>query len=704
MPLTKAIPDELRSNPEFQSAVIRIGLWVFGLCYIGFGAFAGIFVVRYAEFFTLFLAFLILTIGVLVSVLHRRTWEARRYFAHTADILAVSFAIYLVDDANSPFYLIYILIFISAGTRYGRTHLAVATICAVSAYNILLLVLDEWQTEPMNAFFRVLVLVLLPLYQDHLLRQLREAKLTAERANQAKGAFLANMTHELRTPLTGVLGMTGLLRATRLDREQREYAEAIASSASMLQALIGDILDLSKIDAGKLHLEQTSFDLHNTIKGVYEVLQANALGKGLEIVCDIAPEVPTSVQGDPLRVRQILFNLIGNAIKFTERGEILIRTRLGRAGDELDRPHVLIEIEDTGIGIPTEKLKTIFDSFSQADDSMTRRYGGTGLGTTIARDLVRLMGGAITVSSTVGEGSCFSVRLPLIDAVEPGMPPAQPNPALRGRRVLIYEPNRSLRELIAASCRDQGMHCFGLADITETPAVAATVRDAGGADLLIIGDSPEPVELGGLINALRESLDANPPCLLLIYAQRRPEVNGLRCVQLTKPCLRQELIDAVEDALGLRAGEQPEATDATKEPTTSPPLAGIHVLVAEDNEIASKVITTLLRKQGAEVTLVQDGNEALAMASARQFDGAFVDLQMPGIDGLELTRRLRAGEAELGDSRHLSIIALTANAAADVREQCRDAGMDGFLTKPVDPDALIDTARRFGVDEDSTTR
>jgi len=702
MPLIKAIPDELRSNPEFQSAVIRIGLWVFGLCYISFGAFAGIFVVDFAGFFTLFVAFLILTIGILISILLRPTWEARRYFAHTADIIALSFAIYLIDDANSPFYLIYILIFISAGTRYGRTHLAVATICAVIAYNVVLIVLDEWQTEPMSAFFRVLVLILLPLYQDHLLRRLREAKLAAERANQAKGAFLANMTHELRTPLTGVLGMTGLLRSTPLDREQREYAEAIATSASMLQALIGDILDLSKIDAGKLHLEQTRFDLHNTIKGVYEVLQANALGKGLEIVCDIAPDVPASVQGDPLRVRQILFNLIGNAIKFTEQGEILIRTGLGRAGDELDRPHVLIEIEDTGIGIPTDKLRAIFDSFSQADNSMTRRYGGTGLGTTIARDLVTLMGGAITVSSTVGEGSCFAVRLPLIDAAQPEMPPAQPNPALRGRRVLIYEPSRSLRELIAASCRDQGMHCFGATDMAEIAPVAKKLRDAGGADLLIIGDSPKAVELGAIIKALRESLDANPPCLLLIYAQRRAEVNDLGCVQLTKPCLRQELLDAVEDALGLRHSERPGATDATNEPPTSLSIAGIHILVAEDNEIASKVITTLLRKQGAEVTLVQDGNEALAMTRAHHFDVAFIDLQMPGIDGLELTRRVRAGEAEHGDGRHLSIIALTANAAADVREQCSVAGMDGFLTKPVNPSALIDTAQRFGLDQDST--
>ena len=706
-----SIPDELSGNPEFQSAVVRIGLWLFGLCYIGLGAVTGVFVVEYIEFSVLFLGFLLLNIGILISVLRRPAWEARRYFAHTADILAVSFAIYLVHDANSPFYLIYILIFISAGTRYGRRHLAVATVSAVVAYNILLLVLQEWWTQPMNALFRVLVLVALPLYQDHLLRKLREAKLAAERANQAKGAFLANMTHELRTPLTGVLGMANLLRSTDLDGEQREYADAIASSASMLQALIGDILDLSKIDARKLHLEHEAFDLHRTIKEIYEVLQTNALAKELEIVCDLADDLPTMIHGDPLRVRQVLFNLIGNAVKFTEVGEIVIRCRRGEAGDGLDRPHVRLDIADTGIGIPPDKLPTIFESFSQGDDSMTRRYGGTGLGTTIARDLVRLMGGTIGVSSRMGTGTCFTVRLPL-DPDDLGKPmPASPEPTLHGRRVLIYERNQTLRDIITAACHEQGMRCFPVHDIAQ---VTRAVHEAGGADLLIAADAPSRLDLRELLDSFHRLLGDTPPCLLLVYPPRRAEITGIECRTLNKPFQRAELIGAIAATVGhdegaaraaplpghdVAARSEPAGTaPATRPPSeapAAPALPDLRVLVAEDNEIAARVITTLLRKQGASVSLVGDGNEALARVEAEPFDVAFVDLHMPIIDGLDLTRRIRSAEA--GEpSRHLHIVALTANAAEDIRERCLTAGMDGFLTKPVDPTALIEAARRFG--------
>jgi two-component system sensor histidine kinase RpfC len=673
---------------------VRIGLWLFGLCYIGLGALTGVFVVQYVEYTVLFLGFLLLNIGILLSVLRRPVWEARRYFAHSADILAVSFAIYLVHDANSPFYLIYILIFISAGTRYGRKHLAVATVSALVAYNVLLLVLQEWSTAPMNALFRVLVLVALPLYQDHLLRKLRAAKLAAERANQAKGAFLANMTHELRTPLTGVLGMANLLRATDLDGEQREYADAIASSAGMLQSLIGDILDLSKIDAQKLHLEHEPFDLHRSIKEVYDILQTNALAKELEIVCDIAADVPATIHGDPLRVRQVLFNLIGNAVKFTEEGEVVIRCRRGETGDGLDRPHVRMEIADTGIGIPPDKLKTIFESFSQADDSMTRRYGGTGLGTTIARDLVKLMGGTLDVASRMGEGTCFTVRLPL-DPEDLRRPPTpRPNPALQGRCVLIYERNQTLRELIAAACHEQGMRCLPVHDIAQ---VTQAVGDAGGADLLIAADAPARLDLHALLNSFNRLLEDTPPCLMLVYPPRRAEVGDLPCRTLNKPFQGAELVAAMVATLG--GDSRPERPRIkTRAPADKGPIAipGIRVLVAEDNEIAAKVITTLLGKEGARVTLVHDGEAALSRALTDAFDVAFVDLHMPGIDGLSLTRRIRAAEEADDGAHRLSIIALTANAAEDIRDRCLAAGMDGFLTKPVEPGALIEAAQRFG--------
>ncbi|MCG6942718.1 MAG: response regulator [Thiohalocapsa sp.] len=699
------IPSGLRGNPEFQSAVVRIGIWAFGLVYIGTATLIGMFHVNYLAFVTLFAGYLVLNVAILFSVLVRAQWNARRYTSQFFDILAVSLAIYLTGDPGSPFYLIYIWIFISAGTRYGRTHLAVAASAAVASYNIVLAVLGSWASDPMDAAFHVLVLVLLPLYQDSLLVKLREARRAAEQANQAKSDFLANMTHELRTPLTGVLGMANLLRTTELDTQQREYLNAITSSANTLQALIGDILDLSKIDAKKLQLEQNPFDLRDPVREVCDVLHAHALAKGLDLVCDVTPDLPLRVVGDALRVRQILFNLIGNAVKFTECGQVVVRTKVDEAAPDDSRIGVALEVEDTGIGIAPDKLESIFESFRQADDSTTRRYGGTGLGTTIARDLIRIMDGRIGVESELGRGTRFRVWLPLLGRDYP-ITPAPPQPHFDGVRVLIYEGNAVQRDIIHATCRALGMRCFAENDIGRLGTV---IRRAGGIDLLIIGDSPEPIDLPALLTTFRRLLHAQVPYLLLIYGQRRGELREYCRHCLTKPFLREELMDALNRILARGDARSYEDTTAAAPapPAPAPPprspaavttkaapapraeaepdANAPRVLVAEDNAIAATVIRTLLAQQGAAVTLVSDGEAALEAARRADFHLAFVDLRMPKIDGIDFTRRVRTMEQ---GSRRLPIIALTANAAEDVRDRCLEAGMDAFLTKPVNTEAL----------------
>ncbi len=695
------IPPALRANPEFQSALVRIGIWAFGLIYIGTAALLGIFHVNIQAFLSLFAAYLVFNITILLSVLMRAEWNARRYTSQFFDILAVSIAIYLTGDAGSPFYLFYIWIFISAATRYGRTHLAVAASAAVVSYNITLLFLGAWALDPMDATFHVLILVLLPLYLDSLLVKLREARRAAEQASQAKSDFLANMTHELRTPLTGVLGMATLLRTTELDTQQREYLDAISSSARMLQALIGDILDLSKIDARKLELEHSPFDLREPVREVCELMHTHALDKGLDLVCDVTPALPPRVVGDALRVRQVLFNLIGNAVKFTERGQVVVRAGVDNATPDNPRTGVLLAVEDTGIGIAPDKLEDIFESFGQADDSTTRRYGGTGLGTTIARDLIRLMDGRIGVESEPGRGTRFRVWLPLLGQDCPA-PPAPPQPRFDGVQMLIYEGNAAQRELIQATCRALGMRCFAENDIGR---LGTLIQRAGRIDLLIIGDSPEPIDLPGLLGTFRRLLHAEVPYLLLIYGQRRGELRALCGHCLTKPFLREDLVQALEHILA-SAGSQPvpagiaapapAATQAAATKTDAPAPAvpapasasdpsGPRVLVAEDNNIAATVIRTLLTQQGAAVTLVTDGEAALAAVRQADFDLAFIDLRMPKIDGIEFTERVRKSE---GDDRHLPIIALTANAAEDVKDRCLAAGMDAFLTKPVNREAL----------------
>ena len=403
------------SHPELQSAWVRILTSLFGAAYIGLGAWTTYYRIDIPYYLSIFSLHLLASLGLLISVMHRPDWPVRRHLALCLDVVVVSLAISITQEAISPFYLLYILIFISAGTRFGRGDLILAAVVAVIAYNFVLLELDEWRQHTFEAAFFLLLLVLLPLYQASLLRQLQQAREDAERANRAKGDFLAFMTHELRTPLTGVIGMAELLKGTRLDDEQREQLQALLASAKVLSALIGDILDFSKIDAHKLTLEHLPFSPRALVREVCDILDEQARSRGLVLRRELSPEVPEQVVGDPLRVSQILFNLLGNAIKFTERGEVSLRLEVRPPEAELARAHLLFEVADTGIGIPGDKLAVLFESFRQADESTTRRFGGTGLGTTIARELILLMGGTIEVESEEGRGSLFRVRLPLLD-------------------------------------------------------------------------------------------------------------------------------------------------------------------------------------------------------------------------------------------------------------------------------------------------
>jgi two-component system sensor histidine kinase RpfC len=687
---------QLRSNPEFQSAVVRLGMWIFGVCYVGLGAATGYYKVDLGYYFTLFAVYLVLFVGMLASVVVRPVWPGRCYVGLTLDITAVSLAIFLTKEAISPFYLIYIWIFISAGTRYGRSPLIWASLLSVIAYNLVLVELGEWQRHTFEAVFFLLLLVLLPLYQYSLLRKVQEAREEAERANKAKGDFLAVMTHELRTPLTGLLGMSDLLRSTELDAEQRGYVESITSSAQVLQALVGDVLDMSKIDARKLQLEVIPFDLRSTVLEVCSAFAMQATNKALELMLRLDPRIPDRVMGDALRVRQILFNLIGNAVKFTEKGDVTVSVSQASADAGIGLPeHLLIQVADTGIGIPPSRLQTIFESYVQADDSTSRRYGGTGLGTTIARDLTRLMGGQIGVDSEPGRGSRFWVRLPL--AAAPGAVPAVAGPRLDGYRALICEEHPGMRQLITEILGAEGMHCLPVEAVGDLGRVTG---DEPGTDLLILADSPRRRDLDALLDLFQRVVGGPRPHLFLTYASRRPHLDDGWKHCLNKPFLAEDLVNAVLQALDGDPGSKRRVDSETGDvPQPSPPLAETAVLVAEDNDIAAKVIVTLLEKQGAAVTRVRDGETALRAAREGGFSVAFVDLRMPRLDGLEFARAFRA--AETADSR-LPIVALTADAAEDVRAHCLEAGMDDFLGKPVKPTELISMALRFARQEPQT--
>ena len=682
---------EVVSHPEVQSALVRVGVWIFGACYITLGALTGYYRVDVPYFLTLLAIFTLVYFGLFVNVLMRPDWPARRFVSLSLDIVAISLAIFITREAISPFYLLYIWIFISAGTRYGTPHLLVATVEAVLAYTLVLSALSQWRIHTFEAVFFLLLLVLLPLYQYSLLRRVRQAKEEAERANQAKGDFLAFMTHELRTPLTGVIGMADLLETTELSGEQRDYVRAISGSARVLSALIGDILDFSKIEGRHLRLELTSFQIRPLVLDVCALLAGRACAAGIDLICDVAPDCPLEGMGDPLRVRQILLNLAGNAVKFTEHGEVVVRVSMAQPSPEVRRPHLLLEVEDTGIGIPSDKLQRIFDSFSQADDTTTRRFGGSGLGTTIARQLALLMGGQIGVDSVEGRGSRFWVRLPLVDPAAP-CPPASDG-AIAGRRALVLEPNETQRALIRGDLARAGLACVCVPGID---ALGPVGQEGTAPALAVIGDTPRGLDLAAACESVRLAV-GGIPCLILAYAGRCGAQSLSDSVCVTKPFVADQLVGAVAELLG--AGRAPRAGEPAADAAGAirGEVPRVRVLVAEDNAIAARVITAFLTKMGFEHQRVEDGEQALAEALTGRYGIAIVDLRMPKLDGLGLVRRYR----ESAPDHPIPIVALTANASQEVKDACLDAGMADFLAKPVSAEQLRLTVERLGLPIDA---
>ncbi|NCC28096.1 MAG: response regulator [Gammaproteobacteria bacterium] len=678
------LSDELAGNPEFQSALVRITACLLGALYIAVGALTHYYRVDVPYYLTLFTIYLASNVGFLISIVRRPEWPARVYLGICLDVVAISLAIFITREAISPFYLLYILVFISAGTRFGKHHLVVASLVAVFGYNVVLIALDEWRLHTFEATFFLALLVLLPLYQSSLLRKVQDARAEAERANQARGDFLAFMTHELRTPLTGVVGMTELLKGTRLDVEQRDYVQAIANSADVLGALIGDILDLSKIDARRIVLEHIPFDPRSLVHEVCDALGMRAHAAGLELIADVDPNVPRRVFGDPLRVRQILFNLMGNAVKFTPTGEVRVILSARPPEAEQSRPHLLFEVIDTGIGIPADTLPRLFERFRQADESTTRRFGGTGLGTTISRELTLLMGGAIGVESEAGRGSRFWIRLPLLEDLSAASSPTDRR--LGGVTILVLEPNATGRELACVAFGREGADCEALAE----PADLGSGQPQGRRfDLVVIADHPTGRDLHAARAEVESTLGGAVPCLFLVYPGRRPAIEVTTDACLVKPYLAEDLIAAAASLTGRASASAPESgRDGAALPTLGlQPMDGaarMRVLVAEDNEIAAKVITRFLEKMGFELTRVADGEAALSEALAGDFGIAIVDLRMPKLDGIGFARRYRA----LAPQRALPIVALTANASEDIKRDCLSAGMDAFLSKPVKPDEL----------------
>jgi two-component system sensor histidine kinase RpfC len=636
--------------------------------------------------------FFVITIGQFVAILiNPKPSVIRRITAIVLDIGLSSYALYLAGEGGAPMIAVYLWVITGNGFRYGTSYLALATVLTVIGFGIVSFTSPFWKAHPLFSISMLFVLAVVPAYISVLLDKLQKAMRRATLASEAKSQFMANMSHELRTPLSGVIGLSDLLLETSVDHEQKELIQGIQQSARSQLALIEQILDITRIEAGKLVLHHEDFDLNDLINASLMIFSPQARKKGLDFSIDIPAETPFLLNGDTQHLRQILINLIGNAIKFTERGKVELRVRTAHITH--DTLWLRFEVIDTGIGIKPEEQEYIFDNFTQANRDISHKFGGTGLGTTIARQLVELMGGEIGVESKPDIGSTFWFTIPfrLQNPFEPGETPDELS-LMQSHIFMLAQPDLTKEVLEQLEGWRVNLTQADTEDLL-IERLYQTLSKSSGYQVIMVDQ--RSLNQGPLhfLERLDHEVDRSRISIVLLArpetrTQERALLNAGYSTVLYPPIDKMMLFNAVHAAHGEHVAE-PKVISLFEHYRSSGGQAGLNILVAEDNKTNQTVLKGILEKAGHGVNLVNDGEEALELLEevGDSIDLMILDMNMPQTSGLDVIKTC----SFLRLNNNIPSIILTANASHEAKATSLDAGASAFLTKPVDARALLDT-------------
>ncbi len=685
-----------RADSEHEQAALRLIVAGIVFCYL-LGKFSGQATPDGAGRLIWWIAcgFLGYSLALIVWILvDPRKHPMRRLLGAVADHSATSYFMIVIGEAGAVLYGVYLFVTFGNGFRYGKAYLFFSQGLGIAGFSLVLALTDFWREHPTPGIGLLISLVVLPLYVSTLLTRITEARQRAEEANQAKSRFLAVMSHEMRTPLNGIIGINSILATTKLNDEQQDLVWTMNNSSKVLLSLIENVLDISKIEAGKLTTETIDFDLHGLVNSAIKISMPQAQSKGLRLNVRMSPKVTYLLRGDPHHLRQVLINLIGNAVKFTEHGEVAVNVNL--VNEDPKTVQLRFEVVDTGIGISAEAQTRIFDSFTQADQSTTRRYGGSGLGTTISKQLVELMGGSIGVSSQQGKGSTFWFELPF---AKQQMGVERDFFHIGSSLALLVSNSDTDADVIGSYLASWGVR-FERAQNIE--AAAAILGHTGGQsgpefDVILVDQRVVEKDERGAISRLRAAVSVNKRMAFALFNTQFSTYTDEELVAcgysalLADSCNKTLLFNALHAAATL--DEQTTANGDvislnTKYVEQARTKSKIKILVAEDNPTNQKVICKILERAGHQVQLVENGEQALDALEENKFDLAIVDMHMPIMGGVEVVKFYRFIDRKLP---RMPFVMLTANATPDAMEECNQVGIDAFLTKPVETQLLLAT-------------